>query len=105
MTSQAITWGTTTPWDHNSTWQGWSNNSLRWTNGKSFVIPGQYKLGDVNRDGNVSITDVTSLVDHLLSGEIGEADDFNPAAADCTMDGSVGIADVAALVDLLVTAE
>ena len=105
VTSQAITWGTTTPWDHNSTWQGWSNNSLRWTNGKSFVIPGQYKLGDVNRDGNVSITDVTSLVDHLLSGELGEADDFNPAAADCTLDGSVGIADVAALVDLLVTAE
>ena len=34
----------------------------------SFTAGVQYQRGDVNRDGNVSITDVTCLVDYLLTG-------------------------------------
>ena len=101
VTSRAITWGMTTPWDHNSTWSGWNNNKLSWTNGQSFIIPGQFTLGDVNRDGTVSIADVTTLIDHLLSNDLAESDDFSPQAADCSQDGSVSIADVTALIDML----
>jgi len=105
VTSQAITWGLTTPWDHNSTWQGWYDNKLTWSNGMSFIIPGQYVLGDVNRDGEVSIADVTALIDHLLNGDIEESDEFSPAAADCSQDGEVSIADVTALIDMLLSSE
>lgn len=102
-TRQAITWGMTTPWDHNSTWPGWSNNKLVWTNGQSFVVPGQYTLGDVDRDGLVNIGDVTVLIDHLLSGDMEESDSFSPEAADCTQDGQVTIGDVTLLIDMLLT--
>ena len=34
----------------------------------SFSAGMQYQRGDVNRDGNVSITDVTCLIDYLLNG-------------------------------------
>lgn len=53
--------------------------------------------GDVDGSGDVSISDVTALVDILLSGV--EA----PAAADCNLDNETGIADVTALVDFLLT--
>ena len=35
----------------------------------SFSAGAQYQRGDVNQDGNVSIGDVTALIDYLLSGE------------------------------------
>ncbi len=34
----------------------------------SFTAGMQYQRGDVNQDGNVSITDVTCLIDYLMSG-------------------------------------
>ena len=51
--------------------------------------------GDVNGDGQVTIADVTALIDMLLGN--GTA----PAAADVTGDGQVTIADVTALIDML----
>ena len=51
--------------------------------------------GDVNADGAVNITDVTALIDILLSGAVA------PAAADCNVDGAVNIADVTVLIDFL----
>lgn len=51
--------------------------------------------GDVNGDGQVTIADVTALIDLLLGN--GTA----PAAADVTGDGQVTIADVTALIDRL----
>ncbi|MBO4870354.1 MAG: leucine-rich repeat protein [Muribaculaceae bacterium] len=53
--------------------------------------------GDVNGDGNVTIADVTALIDILLSGTTA------PAAADCNQDNSVSIADVTALIDYLLS--
>lgn len=53
--------------------------------------------GDVDGDSNVSIADVTHLIDLLLSG----AD--TPTAADCDLDGSTGIADVTKLIDYLLS--
>ena len=58
-----------------------------------------YLLGDVNNDGDVTIKDVTSLIDYLLSG----SGDINMQAADCSNDGSVTIKDVTALIDYLLS--
>lgn len=61
------------------------------------TIPGS---GDVNGDGKVSIDDVTTLIDYLLSGNITP---FNVVNADVDEDGSITIADVTALIDLLLS--
>jgi hypothetical protein len=53
--------------------------------------------GDVDGDENVSIADVTTLIDFLLAG--GDT----PAAADCDLDGGVSIADVTTLIDFLLS--
>ena len=55
-------------------------------------------LGDVDDDGNVGISDVSALIDYLLSGD---AEGFNLAAADCDHDNSVSISDLSALIDYL----
>ncbi len=59
-------------------------------------IAPKFMLGDVNGDGNVSIADVSVLIDLLLSG----SSITNPAA-DVNQDSNVSIADVSALIDYL----
>ncbi len=59
--------------------------------GSSFIV------GDVNGDNNVNISDVTALIDLLLSGGV------TPDAADVNGDHGVNIADVTALIDKLLT--
>ena len=58
-----------------------------------------YELGDVNHDGNVSILDVTALIDYLLGSDIGACE----ICADVNGDESVTILDVTALVDFLLS--
>ncbi len=55
--------------------------------------------GDANQDGNVNISDVTELINILLSGA--EA----PAEADCDLDSKVSISDVTALVNYLLSGQ
>ena len=73
----------------------------------SFAIDGKtlrpYSItlrGDVNGDSEVTISDVTSLIDYLLSGD---ASAINTDAADCNQDNGVSIADVTALIDYLLS--
>ena len=56
--------------------------------------------GDVDADGNITISDVTALIDYLLSGN---ASDVNLTAADCDLDGGITISDVTALIDYLLS--
>ena len=56
--------------------------------------------GDVNGDNQVSIGDVTTLIDYLLSGD---ASGINLAAADCNQDEGVSIGDVTTLIDYLLS--
>ena len=56
----------------------------------------QFQPGDVNHDGNITIADVTTLIDYLLSN-----DSAIPAEADVNDDGSASIADVTSLIDYL----
>ena len=51
--------------------------------------------GDINGDGSIAISDVSSIIDMLLEG-----DDL-PAYCDVNGDGIVSIADVSALIDIL----
>ncbi len=55
-------------------------------------------VGDVNGDGNVTISDVTALIDLLLGGGT-----INNLAADCNGDTNVTISDVTALIDYLLS--
>ena len=104
----------------NSDWETYSVflfpgvNTLEWTYSKdSSVNPeGDYfairnvavisssSRGDVDGDGNVSISDVTALIDYLLSGNASAVD---LGAADCDEDGNVSIADVTSLIDYLLS--
>ena len=57
--------------------------------------------GDVNRDGTVTIADVTALVNIVLGKDSGPTPVYDHAAADVNQDGSVTIADVTALVNVV----
>ena len=55
-------------------------------------------LGDVNGDSSVNISDVTALIDYLLSGN---PDHVILESADINQDGNVNISDVTSLIDYL----
>ena len=55
-------------------------------------------IGDVNRDGSVTIADVTALVNIILGKD---SDAYDTDAADVNGDGSITIADVTALVNII----
>ena len=57
-----------------------------------------YTRGDVNNNLDITISDVTDLIDYLLKGD---ASFINPDAADCNLDGDISINDVSALIDYL----
>ena len=61
----------------------------------------EYILGDVNGDGEVSIKDVTDLIDYLLGTEV---QDFVFEAADVSGDHEISIKDVTDLIDILLSA-
>lgn len=60
------------------------------------------RLGDVNDDGVINISDVTTLIDYLLGGSL---EHFNIANANVNMDSKISISDVTALIDLLLSGE
>jgi hypothetical protein len=66
------------------------------------VLPELYEemalKGDVNRDGEVTIADLTALVNILLGKDTAG---YNLEAADVNSDGGRTIADVTALVNIL----
>ena len=57
-------------------------------------------LGDADGDGNVTIGDVSTLIDYLLSGN---SSGINLEAADCDNDGLTTIGDVSTLIDYLLS--
>ncbi len=58
-----------------------------------------FQLGDVDHDGEVSIDDVTKLIDFLLGGDNGAC----LVCGDVDTDGIISIADVTALIDYLLS--
>jgi hypothetical protein len=76
----------------------WLHDRIAWMDEQLGFDPNAIQRGDVNGDGNVNISDVTALIDYLLSGE---ASGIDTEAADCNQDGSINISDVTALIDFL----
>ena len=62
------------------------------------AVPPEVRIGDVNCDGFVTISDVTALINYLLTDN---ADSIDIVAADVNEDTFITIADVTALVNML----
>jgi len=71
-------------------------------NGSSWVNVTGVTRGDVNNDGNVNISDVTALINGLLSNTP-DGSNYSTANADCNQDGNVNISDVTALINRLLS--
>ena len=71
-------------------------NANVWSQFTNITAIADGQTGDVDGDGTVNISDVTALIDLLLSGV-----QETTAAADVDGDGVVNISDVTALIDLL----
>ena len=56
--------------------------------------------GDVNGDGSVNISDVTALINYLLSHN---ATGVNLDVADCNQDNAINISDVTSLINFLLS--
>lgn len=77
-------------------WRGGTTNGMFCN--KIYLKVG-YLLGDVNADGQVTIADVTALMNYLSSHE--GLDQYQLDAADVNRDGEVTISDITALINLL----
>ena len=63
------------------------------------AIPPTSLLGDVNNDSEVSVADVTALVNIILENEAPSVEDY--PSADVNKDGEVSVADITALVNII----
>ncbi len=61
-----------------------------------------YTRGDVDMDGSIGISDVTRLVDYILTKDA-TTPPMSLEAADTDLDGGIGIADVTKLVDYILS--
>ena len=76
---------------------------LEYTGSAELVLPFEnVKLGDVNKDGDVTIADVTALVNILRGGDTLQ---YDPKAADVNEKGGVDVDDINALVDMILNQE
>ena len=66
----------------------------------SCIVTVYTELGDVDGDGFVGISDVTSLIDYMLTGS---ESDINAMNGDLDHDGYVTISDVTELIDMLLS--
>ena len=54
--------------------------------------------GDVDCDGNITINDVTVLIDYLMGGQQELPNDLN---ADVNQDGNITVQDATTLIDMI----
>ena len=78
-----------------------NNDTRHFCNSYAMITVGTgITRGDVNGDGNVNISDVTALINYLLSHN---ASGLNLDAANCNQDNTVNISDVTALINYLLS--
>ena len=85
--------------------EGYATIIVNWVDNDVFsdscLVEVYTERGDVNCDGFVNISDVTTLIDVLLGGETPHSDEN----ADCNADSKITISDVTALIDALLSGE
>ena len=72
---------------------------IKGTSFHTIIFP-EIKYGDVNKDNNINITDVTVLINYLLTDT-----SLAPEEADMNQNGEINISDVTALINYLLTNE
>lgn len=78
--------------------QRWGYGKLDVNAGMKYVLHIEDKNGDVNNDGEVSISDVNALLAIILGSP---ADSDTLRRADINNDGEIGISDVNAIIDII----
>ena len=103
VTPEKITWDYAAPTNGYHLFYGYNNNVLTWINGGKFEIPGggDAEPGDVNNDGAIDLDDLTTLLDHMLSDDFDDSDEFSSTGADVNQDGSIDLDDLTALLDMM----
>ena len=76
----------------------WLTDRIAWMDGQLGFDPDSRERGDVNGDYQVTINDVTVLINYLLTSD---ATGVYLDAADCDLDGNIGISDVTKLINFL----
>jgi len=74
----------------------WLSDRIAWMDEQLEFDPNSHERGDVDGNGTVNISDVTALINYLLSGN---ATGIYLDAADCDLSGNVAIADVTTLIN------
>jgi len=83
----------------------WGYGKLDVAAGTRYVIDHMMLTGDVNKDGEVSITDVSVLIDILLANENANFDAATLTHADVNRDNEISISDVTALINIILELE
>ena len=78
----------------------WITTRINWMDRRLNFDPDSRERGDVNGDYQVTIADVTLLINYLLTSE---TTDVHLDAADCDQDGDISIGDVTTLINYLLT--
>ena len=74
----------------------WLAERIAWMDGQLGFDPNAHLRGDVNGDGKVNVTDVTLLLNYLMTDG---ATVIDLEAADCKIDGTCNISDVTTLIN------
>lgn len=64
------------------------------------VTAPSFIIGDVDMSGSVNISDVTALIDYILTGDVTP---FDHNAADVDQNGNIDISDITSLIDIILT--
>lgn len=79
----------------------WMKNKIYYNRDVEDATFKTFAVGDVNHDGIINISDVTALIDRVLSGAT--VDGVCDVCSDVTVDGTINISDVTALIDLVLS--
>ena len=73
-----------------------TNEAFQWKRGWFVLVEDVFAMGDVNHDGQVNITDISLMVDHVLGSQ---PKVFHKENADMNHDGQVNVTDISLAVD------
>ncbi len=67
---------------------------------KEFMVKRRYILGDANTDDMVNVTDITTIINHILGNNPAK---FNFEAADCATDSVINVSDITNVINIILS--